>query len=940
MSTPPRSLTARVLHWLSDAIYAQPRWFLYPQIVLAVLCVFYTVFNLQFLTSRNDLVGADKAYHRIYLEFKKEFPVQDELVAVVESTDMERNRQFVERLGARLQAETNLFTGVFFKGDLASMGPKALLFLPDDALADLTKTLREHRPVLQEFAKANNLVSLFDLVNTQFRTAIRRSDEENQALVNALPALERIVEHAVDSLDRLGRPPSPGVTALFEGGPEAERQMYVTFSEGRIFLLTAQATQESLNPQAVKRMRRLIHEVQLEVPGLNVGLTGEPVLEVDEMAQSERDTMVATIVSLVLVALIFIFGYNETGRPLKATACLLIGLAYTMAYTTATVGHLNILTITFAPILIGLAIDFGVHLITRYEEELRRGRVEKVALDKAIVNTGMGVFTGAATTAGAFFAMALSDFRGVQEMGIICGGGMLVCLVPMMSMLPAMILGGKQNVLDVKMGDALETKSAEQIDRRARIENIWLRRPAATIALTLALSAVAVLPACKVDFDYNLLNMQSDGLEAVVFQNKMIDLSQRSVLFGAVVVDSLDEGKRMLNAITNLASVGGVETMVTYLTEDQSRKLELLREIKTTLSGLIFSPLDPKPVDLDSLYQTLFSSHGYLGIAARQTIKEEPEIHKALLRLRASIAELMHRVLGDEQRFVAERLGEFQRALFTDVHQTFRALQNQDASGPLAVNDLPPAIKSRFVGVSGKFLIQVYPKENLWDRANQTQFIRDLRTVAPKGTGTPIQLYEYTELLRRGYQTAAWYSLGAIVILVFVHFRSVACVVLALIPVALGGLWMLAVMGLAGIPFNPANIMTLPLIVGIGVTNGIHILNRFAEEQHPSILARSTGKAVLVSGLTTIAGFGSLILAKHQGIESLGWIMAVGVATCMFIGLTFLPAILNILSGFGWSIKKPSGTMHDPHWVGRNRGNNLKSDRSLENATGKSNVIL
>jgi hypothetical protein len=434
--------------------------------------------------------------------------------------------------------------------------------------------------------------------------------------------------------------------------------------------------------------------------------------------------------------------------------------------------------------------------------------------------------------------------------------------------------------------------------------------------------------------------MQSHGLEAVVFQNKMIDLSQRSVLFGAVVADSLPEGRQLLNAITNLPSVGGVETMITYLTEDQAGKLRLLREIKSTLGGLIFSPLDPEPVNLEALYQTLFSSHGYLGVAARQTIKEEPEIHKALLRLRASIAELMHRVLGGEQRFVSQRLGEFQRALFTDVHQTFRALQNQDADGPLTVEDLPPAIKSRFVGVTGKFLIQVYPKENLWDRANQARFIRELRTVVPRATGTPIQLYEYTELLRRGYQTAAWYSLGAIVILVLVHFRKISCVVLALIPVGLGGLWMLGIMGLAGITFNPANIMTLPLIVGIGVTNGIHILNRFAEEQHPSILARSTGKAVLVSGLTTIAGFGSLILAKHQGIESLGWIMAIGVVTCMFIGLTFLPAILNILSGFGWNIKKPSGTMHDPHWVGRNRGNNLKSDRSLVNATGKSNLNL
>jgi hypothetical protein len=155
-------------------------------------------------------------------------------------------------------------------------------------------------------------------------------------------------------------------------------------------------------------------------------------------------------------------------------------------------------------------------------------------------------------------------------------------------------------------------------------------------------------------------------------------------------------------------------------------------------------------------------------------------------------------------------------------------------------------------------------------------------------------LYEYTSLLKNSYVEAAWWALGAIVILVFIHFRSLGPVLLSLLPVAIGTLWMVGFMGWAGIPFNPANIMTLPLVIGIGVTNGIHILNRFAEEKNPSILAKSTGKAVLVSGLTTIAGFGSLIVGEHQGIQSLGWIMAVGTATCMTAGLTFLPAVLTL----------------------------------------------
>jgi predicted RND superfamily exporter protein len=168
-----------------------------------------------------------------------------------------------------------------------------------------------------------------------------------------------------------------------------------------------------------------------------------------------------------------------------------------------------------------------------------------------------------------------------------------------------------------------------------------------------------------------------------------------------------------------------------------------------------------------------------------------------------------------------------------------------------------------------------------------------------------VQLYEYTTLLKKSYELAAWYSLIAIAILVYFHFRSLGAVILSLLPVGIGTLWLVGLMGWLDIPFNPANIMTLPLVIGIGVTNGIHILNRFAEERTPGILSRSTGKAVLVSGLTAIAGFGSLMLAKHRGIHSLGCVMATGIAACMIAALAFLPALLNLLGRRKPLIEKP-----------------------------------
>jgi hopanoid biosynthesis associated RND transporter like protein HpnN len=895
------SLIARALAWLAAGVYERRALFIYPQIALFILCILYTVKNLQFDTSRNDLVGPNKKYHQNFLAFKKEFPTQDDMVVVVESEDSDKNRQFVERLGARLEAETNFFHDVFYKGDLKMLGSKALLFVPEPDLKDLKQTLADYRPFLKRFTGTTNLVSLFSMINRQFRTAKREETPENRAMVKAFPALERIVSEATGSLRRPGNPPAPGINALFSPGEDAEQQIYITFAKGRIYLVTAQAPREELNSASVERLRQIVSEVQFEVPGLNVGITGEPVLEHDEMAQSQKDTTLASIVSLLVCALIFIYGYQETGRPIKATLCLIVGLGYTLAFATLTIGHLNILTITFVPILIGLAIDYGVHLISRYEEELRRGRSERDAVVKAVVYTGQGIFTGAFTTAGAFFAMSFTNFRGIQEMGIICGGGLIICLIPMMTMLPVLLLRGRQNVIDHDHGDPFE--------KRARIENLWLKRPVFVTVVTVALCAIAASQIHKIFFDYDLLHMQSAGLPAVEYEKKLLRSADKSVLFGAVIATNLQQAVSLEEQLTNLSAVASVDSITHFLNEDQSKKLELVRQIKAELAGINFAEPDRRPVDLPELSATLYSLAGYLGAASEEIQKDDPNLAKQFLSLREAISDLRkemfrQRPLGAEPADL--KLAAFQQALFDDIGSTFDALENQDTSGPLRVQDLPQALRDRFIGVTGKYLLMVYPKKDVWQRPNQKEFIDQVQSVYPNVTGTPVQLYHYTELLKRSYEEAARYSLVAIVILVFIHFRSALCVALSLVPVGVGFLWLSGIMAAFHIPLNPANIMTLPLVIGIGVTNGIHILNRYAEEQTPSIFARSTGKAVLVSGLTSIAGFGSLILAKHQGIQSLGYVMSAGLATCMIAGLTFLPALLNLMTREPKNKKQPS----------------------------------
>ena len=911
MQSPFSSAFANALRFVTRLLLRHPRWFVWPQIVLCILCIVYTAggfksFGLRGLEmdmNRDNLVGEKDPSHRIFLEYRKEFPQQDELVIVAESENMERNRQFVERLAAKLEPYTNEFEDVFYKGDLKMLGKKALLFIDETNLVDLRDQLRNMMPFIEEFTQATNLDSLFGLINKQIRTAKRETNSQNDALVKSIPALKRIVDQATATLKRPGMAVSPGVNALFGAGEEAEKQIYITFENGRIYLLTARPKNEDVAGPAVEKIRELIAETQREVPGLNVGLTGGPVLEYDEMHQSEHDSAVASIASLVICSLIFIYAYQQTGRPLKAVLCLIVGLGYTMGFTTAAVGHLNVLTITFAPMLIGLAIDFGVHFITRYEEEMRRGRAEADGVEKAMVFTGQGIVTGALTTAAAFLAMGFTKFKGIQEMGLISGGGLVLCLIPMMTMLPVLLMRGRQNQIDHELGP--------RVEKRVQIENLWLGRPFLVTAATVVICGLCAVVFNKVFFDYNLLNMQSKGLPSVIYEQKLIDSAGQSVLYAAVVADDLKEAQEFEKRIKeeaakpgSIISASNTISATEFLAGDQSKKVELVRQITNELATVRFAPTDTNAIDRQELGATLFSLAGYLGLIVDATAKDEPDIAKQMQELHDAVSVFRVKMLGDAPE-IPGRLYRYQEALFDDLHDTFANLKTQIAA-PLRADDLPPALKNRFIGKHGKLAIQVFPKpeNSLWEHQNQRKLIDELASIMPddKFTGTPTQLYVYTTLLKNSYQQAAIYSLIAIAIMVLLHFRSVLWVILALLPVAIGTTWMLGFMAVTGIPFNPANIMTLPLVVGIGVTNGIHILNRFAEEQNPGILAKSTGKAVLVSGLTAITGFGSLILARHQGIQSLGFVMSVGIATCMIAGLTFLPALLTLLMRRGWAI--------------------------------------
>jgi predicted RND superfamily exporter protein len=475
----------------------------------------------------------------------------------------------------------------------------------------------------------------------------------------------------------------------------------------------------------------------------------------------------------------------------------------------------------------------------------------------------------------------------------------------MMTLLPLLLVKGRADLPEEEAPDRKPT-------RRERFEQSYLKRPRLVLVCGAALTVFALAQFHKVHFDYNLLNLQTRDLPAVGIERKLIESGSESLLYGVVIADSLPQAVELDKQISRLPSVAKVVSMAGYLSEDPQRKLALIRDIKTQLAAIQLLKPDTSPVDLASLGQTLFSLQGYLGLGA-DVVKQgggNPTLEAQLRSLREAVGGLQAMLAASHARAVAS-LTAFQQELFADLRETVVTIRDQDAREGLKVADVPPFLRHRFISRSGKFMLQVYSKDDLWQRDKQERFVRELRTVAPNVTGSPVQFYEYTSMLKDSFQKAAGYAGAVIAFLVYLHFRRISSVLLAFLPVALGVCWMLGLMGFFGIPFNPVNIIALTLVIGIGVTNGIHILNRFAEESHPSLLARSTGKAVLVSALTTMAGFGSLMVAKHQGIASLGQVMLMGTGMCMIASLAFLPAVLNLLNGIGWTMIKQHKTLRE-----------------------------
>ena len=252
-----------------------------------------------------------------------------------------------------------------------------------------------------------------------------------------------------------------------------------------------------------------------------------------------------------------------------------------------------------------------------------------------------------------------------------------------------------------------------------------------------------------------------------------------------------------------------------------------------------------------------------------------------------------------ESAVLRDALSGFQSELFRDLAETVRTLKRQPDSEPVSIGDLPPELRARYVGRTGQYRLFVYPAENVWEFGPLTRFVADVRSVDPEARGTTVTTFEYLRVLREGYTRAALYALVGVAALALLVFRAVVPALLALVPLTLGAIWTLGLMGWMGVPLNAANLLLLPLIVGVGIDNGVYLVHRFREEAPegaagPRPLAPSAAKAITLASLTNVVGFGSLMLSSHRGIFSLGLVVAVAVVCLWVASVTTLPSLLAL----------------------------------------------
>jgi len=566
------SLLGGFLRSITGFTAQHPRATLWLVLLSACACVALTRTYMDFRTKRSDLIDRKAEFHQRWLSYTKQFGDESDIVVVVEHSDPRVLKSLLNTLGSKLQKDKQRFSKVFYRVEAKpSSLQKSLQFASKRHLEDGLLQL-QYRISLEndrgEYASLENIANRLsrDLIaNDQSQKAANRRDDAVEHTASFATGLSNFLKDPQQY-----RPPWPALLPKLSDRFQPIRHDGYLLNDAEqigIILLRPVVKENGFEGAApvVDSLRKTTSQLEKDIPDSKITLTGIPVLESDEMQRSQSDMIRASLISFTGVGLLLMLGFRGMRHPLLALLMLMIALAWTFGYTTLVVGHLNILSVSFAVILTGLGIDFAIHFLARYLE-LRHSNVPlRPALLKTSTGVGVGIVTAAITTAFAFFCASFTEFLGIAELGVIAGGGIVLCAVATFLVLPALVSLADRNVEHKKLPFPLEGK----IHR-------WMTERYSVAIFTAGLLIVAVVGSqvvqyengrlsWKVKYDSNLLNLQADGLESVDIQKKLFDEFDNSILYAVSVANSAEECRELGKRYRELSTVKQVEELASLL---------------------------------------------------------------------------------------------------------------------------------------------------------------------------------------------------------------------------------------------------------------------------------------------------------------------------------------------------------------------------------------
>jgi uncharacterized protein len=838
-----------------------------------VAAVYGVATQLSINTDTEDMLSADLPFRQDSNAHSAAFPqLSDNIVVVIDAATPDLADDSATMLARRLREHPQVFGSVFDPRGEPFFRTNGLLYLDIEELSDLADRLAEAQPFLGTLWRDASLRGLAGMLGLAIDEVTKEKGATPFEIARVLNAIAEVAER--QAAGRFGL-----LSWELLMGTAAED----TNESRRLIVIQPALDYTSLVPaeRAMEVLRETARDLALDSEhGVSVRLTGSAALSQEELASVSQGMGLAAALSLILVAVLLVVGLGSPRLAGATVATLLMGLTWTAAFALVAIGSLNLISVAFAVLFIGLSVDFGIHFGLRYREGIDGGAGHKAALEQAASGVGGALTLSAVAAAIGFFSFLPTDYRGLAELGLIAGVGMFIALFANVTVLPALLT---LMPLSPKPVHRAPTRS---VDRAGS------SRAIAWGALALGLAALALVPAARFDFDP--LNLKDPSTESVGTLFDLMEESRTSPYSITVLAPNLDAAATLAGRLSKLDEVDDTATLIDYVPKNQDEKLAVIEDMALFLAPAFTAAPSKTSIDSASRAAAVMTLQGDLDRLVRAA-KGAP-LGDAAGRLSRALAALIG----------GGALAELEARLMTLLPGRLRALSNSLDAGPVTIDDLPDSLRRRQVAADGRASVEVYPKENLHQHQALRRFVGAVRAVAPHATGSPVVILEAGNTVVGAFRDAAVLAFVAIAVLLAVLLRRLRDVALVFSPLVLAALLTVAASVLFGLPFNFANVIVLPLLFGLGVANGIHlVLRRRDEGGVTEVMASSTPRAVVFSALTTIGSFASIALSSHPGTASMGILLTIAITLSLACTLIVLPALMALDENMRGGVRAP-----------------------------------